>query len=310
MGRATVVWAVLAVGVGVLSSGCDGRTSPTGPSPVCAFAVTPASQGFTGDGGTGTVTVSTTAGCAWSASSAVDWIVVTSGSAGTGPGSVAYSVRPNADAAARSADVTIASQRHTVTQSGRTPPPCTFALDPRATEVSKDAVDGAFAVSAPDGCAWSATSTAPWVAITAGAAGAGPGRVAYTIARNTSFSARDAAIVVGDQTFAVHQAGDPGVPEALNGTWNGRLIDFPGGRTFQMTLTMQGDRVTGTITGDGTGGGGFMTGVYTGGEAVHLVADFGDGKQYFDGSFNGVNRVRGTSTYNQRPPVYQFEMTR
>lgn len=206
--------------------------------------------------------------------------------------------------------VTVESHRHTVTQSGRTPPPCTFELNPRGTDVNKDAVEGTFAVTAPAGCAWSATSTAPWVVITSGSQGLGSGQVAYAIARNTSFAARDAVVTVGDKTFTVHQAGDPGVPGALNGTWNGRLIDYPGGRTFEMRLAMMGDRVTGTITGDGTGGGGFMSGVYTGSGPVHLEADFGDGKQYFDGSFDGPNRVRGTSTYNQRPPFYQFEMTR
>jgi hypothetical protein len=77
-----------------------------------------------------------------------------------------------------------------------------------------------------------------------------------------------------------------------------------------MTLALDGDRVTGRITGDGTGGGGFMSGSYTGGSAVHLEADFGDGKQYFDGTLDEPNRIRGTSTYNQRPPVYQFDMSR
>jgi hypothetical protein len=77
-----------------------------------------------------------------------------------------------------------------------------------------------------------------------------------------------------------------------------------------MTLAMNGDRVTGRITGDGTGGGGIMSGSYTGSGAIHLEGDFGDGKQYFDGVLEGADRVRGTSTYNQRPPVYQFEMTR
>jgi hypothetical protein len=311
VGRAAIVWMALGVGsVCVGSLGCEGRTSPAQPTPVCSIAITPASQAFTDEGGASTIAVATTAGCSWTASSAVDWLVITSAGAGTGPGSIVYSVRPNANAESRTGAVTVESQRHTVTQTGRTPPPCTFELDPRGTDVDKDAVDGAFSVSAPAGCGWSASSTAPWLVVTAGSQGVGPGRVAYAVARNTTSVARDAAIVVADKAFAVHQSGDPGVPGSLDGSWNGRLIDFPGGRTFQMILAMKGDRVTGTITGDGTGGGGFMSGTYTGGGPVHLVADFGDGKQYFDGSFDGPNRVRGTSTYNQRPPVYQFDMTR
>jgi hypothetical protein len=103
---------------------------------------------------------------------------------------------------------------------------------------------------------------------------------------------------------------DPVCGGVLNGTWDGRLIDFPGGRTFRMTLSMVGERVTGSMTGDGTGGGGFVTGRYPGSGPVHLEADFGDGKQYFDGDLDGPTRIRGTSTYNGRPPVYRFEMTR
>lgn len=96
----------------------------------------------------------------------------------------------------------------------------------------------------------------------------------------------------------------------LNGVWNGVMLDYPGGRTFRMELSMIGDRVTGRITGDGTGGGGFMTGTYPGSGPVHLEADFGDGKQYFDGDFDGAQKIRGTTTYNLRPPRYRFEMTR
>ena len=77
-----------------------------------------------------------------------------------------------------------------------------------------------------------------------------------------------------------------------------------------MTLTMNGDLVFGRITREGTGGSGYVMGVYPGTGPVHLVADFGDGKQYFDGEFEGHDRIVGASTYNQRPPVYRFEMSR
>ncbi len=311
MRRAALVWTALAIGgVSFASLGCDGRKSPTAPSPVCTIAITPASQAFTEEGGTSTVAVTAAAGCAWTAASTVDWITIASAASGVGAGSVSYTVRSNAGAEPRTATLTVEGQRHTVAQSGRPPLPCTFALAPPGIDAGKDAVDGGFAVTAPAGCAWTATSNAPWLIVTGGSPGAGAGRVSYAIARNTNFAARDAVVIVGDQTFAVHQAGDPGVPRGLDGTWNGRLTDYPGGRTFQMTLAMNGDRVTGRITGEGTGGGGFMSGTYTGSGPVHLEADFGDGKQYFDGTLDGPNRIRGTSTYNQRPPVYQFEMSR
>ena len=311
MARATLVGMALGIGSACLwSLGCEGHKSPVAPSPVCSVALTPASQAFTEEGGTGSLTIATAAGCAWNATSAVDWLLVTSPRSGVGPGSVVYAVGPNATSESRTGSLTVETQRHTVTQRGRPVPSCTFELDPRSTAVGKDAVAGAFSVTAPAGCGWTAASTAPWLAVTAGSSASGSGQVSYTIARNPHYAARDAGIVVGDQTFAVHQSGDTGVPGALNGVWSGHLIDYPGGRSFQMSLAMIGDRVTGTITGDGTGGGGYMSGVYSGSGPVHLEADFGDGKQYFDGEFDGPDRIRGTSTYNLRPPQYRFEMAR
>jgi hypothetical protein len=206
--------------------------------------------------------------------------------------------------------VTVEGQRHAVMQSGRPAVVCSFELDPRSVAVGKDAADGAFSVITTAGCAWTATSTASWLVVVGGTPASGPGRVSYAIARNTSVDAREAGILVGDKTFAVHQAGDAGAPAVLSGVWNGQLIDYPGGRTFQMTLAMNGDLVFGRMTGEGTGGSGNVMGVYPGTGPVHLVADFGDGKQYFDGEFDGRDRIVGTSTYNQRPPVYRFEMSR
>jgi hypothetical protein len=310
MARATLVCAAIALGVSVTSLGCDDDKSPVEPSPICSVAITPASQGFIDEGGTGTVAVATGAGCAWTAASMANWLAITPPASGVGPASVVYTVQSNTAMEPRTATLTVESQRHTVTQSGRPATPCMFALAPRSVEVGKDAIEGSFAVTAPAECAWTATGTAPWLTVTAGSPAAGSGRVSYAIARNTNFAARDAGIVVGGETFAVHQAGDLGVPRGLDGLWNGRLIDYPGGRTFQMTLAMNGERVTGRITGDGTGGGGIMSGSYTGSGPIHLEADFGDGKQYFDGVLEGADRVRGTSTYNQRPPVYQFDMNR
>ncbi len=311
MSRTTIVYAALGIGsLCVTSWACESAKSPVQPSTVCSFAITPASQAFSDEGGRGSVAVTTAAGCSWSASSSVDWITVPAGSAGAGPGTMAYTVLANDASDARTGGVVIEGQRHTVTQGGRPPIACSFELDPGSVAVGKDAADGAFSVLTAAGCVWTATSTASWLVVAGGTPASGPGRVSYAIARNTSFEPRDAGIRVGDRTFAVHQGGDTGVPRGLGGVWNGRLIDYPGGRTFQMSLEMNGDRVFGRITGEGTGGSGNVMGVYPGTGPVHLVADFGDGKQYFDGEFDGRDRVVGTSTYNQRPPVYRFDMGR
>ena len=62
---------------------------------MCSFAISPAAGTFASDGGAATVTVTVAAGCAWNATSNVEWIVVTAGTTGSGPGTVTYSVNAN-----------------------------------------------------------------------------------------------------------------------------------------------------------------------------------------------------------------------
>ena len=62
------------------------------PSGACAYTVSPTSGSFSSSGGTGTVSVASSAGCSWNAVSNSSWITITSGSSGTGSGTVYYSV--------------------------------------------------------------------------------------------------------------------------------------------------------------------------------------------------------------------------
>jgi len=103
----------------------QGGTSPT---PGCTYAVSPASASFPSSGGPGSFTVSTPAGCTWyvdHTASSEDMVTYSGARAGTGSGTVAYSVRPNPWTTARSGDIGIwgdfSRQRlvHQVQQSGR-----------------------------------------------------------------------------------------------------------------------------------------------------------------------------------------------
>ncbi len=59
-------------------------------------------------------------------------------------------------------------------------------------------------VTAPDGCAWTASSNASWLTITSGASGSGAGAVQYTAAATTG-PARSGTLTVAGQTFTVNQ---------------------------------------------------------------------------------------------------------
>jgi uncharacterized protein (TIGR03437 family) len=88
------------------------------PSTPCNYAIAPtAAQAVGQAGGTGTVTVTSTSGCAWTAQSNVPWMTVTSGATGTANGSVGYTIAANAGLE-RGGTIFIAGQTFMVTQAG------------------------------------------------------------------------------------------------------------------------------------------------------------------------------------------------
>ncbi len=89
----------------------------------CTYSISPTSQSFEASGGSGSVSVTATNGCSWTAVSNASWITVTSGSSGTGNGTVNYSVASNSSTSSRTGTMTIAGSTFTVSQSGATGPP-------------------------------------------------------------------------------------------------------------------------------------------------------------------------------------------
>jgi C1A family cysteine protease len=86
----------------------------------CTYSISPTSQSFPAAGGSGTMNVTADNNCSWTAVSNASWITITSGSSGTGNGSVQYSVAPNIKkkSRTRTGTITVAGQLFTVTQSG------------------------------------------------------------------------------------------------------------------------------------------------------------------------------------------------
>lgn len=208
----TVARAVLqALGLALLLglAACD-KDSGTEPSPVCTFTIAPASQELPGVGGEATVTVTASAAsCTWAASPSAAWVTIVSGAAGTGSGSITYRVPENPSPDPRTATLTVAGQVHAITQLGRPPVACTYALSPTSATFDDRGGTGSFSVTAPAGCAWTATSRASFVVITSGAKGEGNGTVSYRVAENDTPNSRTAIIAVADRTFTISQQREP-----------------------------------------------------------------------------------------------------
>ncbi len=101
----------VASGSGSVSNGTNGSQGP-----VCTFTLSGTSQSFSAAGGTGTVSVTTASGCAWTATSSQPWLTVVRGSSGTGNGEVVFEVAPNITGQARVATLTIGGRTFTVNQ--------------------------------------------------------------------------------------------------------------------------------------------------------------------------------------------------
>lgn len=91
----------------------------TGPS--CTYSILPTSASVGAAATTGSVSVTASSGCSWTASSNASWIRVTSGASGSGNGTVQYSVDTNTGTSVRSGTLTIAGQTFTVNQAGSSP---------------------------------------------------------------------------------------------------------------------------------------------------------------------------------------------
>ena len=171
----------------------------------CTFAISSNSLSSPATGGTGSTDVISGAGCPWSAESNDNWITVTSGAAGSGDGSVGFSVAANTTTSARTGTLTIATRTFTVSQAAAA---CSYSLTSSSQSVAAAGGAGSTAVNAPSGCAWTGVSNdTGWLTVTSGANGSGNGSVGFSASANASSSPRSGTLTVAGQTFTVTQSG-------------------------------------------------------------------------------------------------------
>jgi hypothetical protein len=154
-------------------------------------------------GGQRSITVTSTAGCAWNATSAGNWIDVASGSVGSGNGSVTVNIDRNSGSA-RTATITVASKVITVQQAAAAPAPCTYSINPTSYDADHLPDTITINVTAGAGCAWTTQTNATWVTVDTGSTGSGNGIVRLLVQANTG-NQRSTTITIAGQPFALHQ---------------------------------------------------------------------------------------------------------
>jgi hypothetical protein len=80
----------------------------------CTYTLNPTSRTHTWTAGSGTITVGTSSGCAWQATTTQAWISVSGN--GTASGSVSYNVQANTTGSTRTGSISIGTQTFSVVQ--------------------------------------------------------------------------------------------------------------------------------------------------------------------------------------------------
>lgn len=191
-----------------LACGSTSVSQITGPSDVrcqTSLAATPQSVGP--DGGTVTITVSTTRDCAWTTSSEASWIRLST-DAGQGEATFTASVEANPQVVSRTGNVSVNAQRLSIAQQAR---PCTFSLADSSAQFGSSGGAGRISVTTLSGCSWRAATTEPWIQVPQ-ATSSGSGTIEFQVAANDGAERRGAVSIADLQFVVVQAAAAPGTP--------------------------------------------------------------------------------------------------
>lgn len=208
---------------------CDGKVDSNGVRQVgyaddlyfgtalpCSYIISPTSNSFTSQGGSGSVSVTAGAGCGWTASvdsGSSTWVSISSGTTGAGNGTVSYSVLANSTSSARTGAMTIAGQAFTITQQAAGSG-CSYAIYPPDSTFGNEAGTGSVSIAASPGCSWTAqgdSGSSDWLGIVSGTSGTDNGQVNYSVQANDTGKTRTGQLTIGGQTFTVTQQATPTV---------------------------------------------------------------------------------------------------
>jgi hypothetical protein len=178
-----------------------GARAPVGSS--CSNSLAGGLFTFGASGGDSSASLTAPAGCTWSASSNVPWIVITSKQPNSGNSAVTYRVAPNDSNSSRTGLIMIAGSGYGISEAGATG--CIFTLDTTGATVQSGGgnIVVQVAVSASN-CVWSAAGNA-WAAVISGASSMGNGAVTMTVQPNFANVSRWVPVTIAGQQYVVAQ---------------------------------------------------------------------------------------------------------
>jgi hypothetical protein len=155
-------------------------------------------------GGSNSLSVTTQAGCTWTAVSNTAWLSVIGGASGTGNGTVYYRGTANS-VAPRVGTLTVAGYTFTVNQNGT----CSYTVSPLSVSIPGVGGSGQVTVTTTTTCPWTATTNVAWITPTS-PSGTGAGAVTFTVAPNTTGSTRLGLLTVSGRNVQISQPASTG----------------------------------------------------------------------------------------------------
>lgn len=186
------------------AAGCtQSSTSLAQPSSSkCQITATNQPASYPSSGGRGSVSIAATRDCPWSIASNTPWIGIAGDRTGTGEAVINYTVSENSVPSPRSGMLAVDAVQLAVSQAAA---PCRYAIAPSEASISAAGGGLSVAVTTLSGCAWSAVSNAPWIAVSNGASGSASATVTLSVSGNPG-AAREGTVTVAGQVFTARQA--------------------------------------------------------------------------------------------------------
>ncbi|MBI4905532.1 MAG: BACON domain-containing protein [Acidobacteria bacterium] len=230
----------------------------------CAAPISPTLRAHGSGAEIGTIDVQPGSFCPWYAESSVPWITFTA-SVGANQGKVKYSLAANTGGS-RTGTITVGGNTATITQADTA---CAYSTTSTAISVSQTGGSGSIPITTQTVCAWQAATLAPWVTISG--SGPGSGNVSYTVAANSTYSARSAVLNVAGMIINVTQSGLPCVytlgslqPVPAAGSTQALSITTPGACSWQAVASASWVMFNAPRSGSGNGAVSFTVGVNPG----------------------------------------------
>jgi Zn-dependent metalloprotease len=114
---------------------------------------------------------------------------------------------------------------------------CSYSLSSSSASFSAAGGSGTVNVTAGSGCVWTASTAQGWITITGGSPGTGSGSVAYSVAANSSASARTGTMTIAGLTFTVQQSGVACNPPLITSQPAGATVTAGTSATLSVTAS-------------------------------------------------------------------------